>query len=170
MKISFSSNSITNDHIAKKFGTCHDSPAVVPCAKYCSDHFISIWMRAKWNFHHIWIVMEKLLVKFSTKSIFSKFWTEIDIFEIFDKNRIFLKFWTEIEIFEILDRNPKFFDRNWDFRNFGPKLKFFENFDRNQDFLNFRSNSKFFEKFSTKSSFSKFWTDIKTFLTEIEIF
>ena len=65
MEISFSSNSITNNHIAKKFGICHDSPAVVPCAKFCSDHFISIWMGAKWNFHHIWIVMEKLLVKWS---------------------------------------------------------------------------------------------------------
>ena len=65
MEISFSFNSITGDHIAKKFGTCHDSPAVVPCAKYCSDHYIIIWMRAKWNFHHIWIVMEKLLVKWA---------------------------------------------------------------------------------------------------------
>ena len=49
----FSSNSITGDHIATKFGTCHDSPAVVPCAKFCSDHFISTWMGANWNFHHI---------------------------------------------------------------------------------------------------------------------
>ena len=65
MEISLSSNSITDDHIATKFGTCHDSPAVVPCAKYCSDHFISIWMGAKWNFHHIWIVMERLLVKWA---------------------------------------------------------------------------------------------------------
>ena len=65
MEISLSSNSITDVHIATKFGTCHDSPAVVPCAKYCSDHFISIWMGAKWNFHHIWIVMEKLLVKWA---------------------------------------------------------------------------------------------------------
>ena len=65
MEISLSSNSITDDHIATKFGTCHDSLAVVPCAKYCSDHFISIWMGAKWNFHHIWIVMEKLLVKWA---------------------------------------------------------------------------------------------------------
>ena len=63
MEISYSSNLTTDDHIATTFGTCHDSPAVVPCAKYCSDHFISIWMRAKWNFHHIWNVMEKLLVK-----------------------------------------------------------------------------------------------------------
>ena len=65
MEISLSSNSITDDHIATKFGTCHDSPAVVPCAKYCSSHFISIWMGAKWNFHHIWIVMERLLVKWA---------------------------------------------------------------------------------------------------------
>ena len=65
MEISFSCNSITGDHIATKFGTCHDSPAVVPCAKYCSDHYIIIWMRANWNFHHIWIVMEKLLVKWA---------------------------------------------------------------------------------------------------------
>ena len=66
-EISFNSNSITGDYIATKFGTCHDSPAVVPCAKYCSNHFISIWMRAKWNFHHIWIVMEKLLVKWAPR-------------------------------------------------------------------------------------------------------
>ena len=65
MEISFSSNSTTDDHIATTFGTCHDSPAVVPCAKYCSDRFISIWMRAKWNFHHIWNVMEKMLVKWA---------------------------------------------------------------------------------------------------------
>ena len=61
----FSSNSITFDYIATKFGTWHDSPADVPCAKFCSDHFISTWMRARWNFHHIWIVMEKLLVKWA---------------------------------------------------------------------------------------------------------
>ena len=65
MENSFSSNSITVDHIATKFGTCHDSQAVVPCAKFCSDHFISTWMRAKWNFHHIRIVMAKLLVKWA---------------------------------------------------------------------------------------------------------
>ena len=65
MEISLSSDSITDDHITTKFGTCHDSPAVVPCAKFCSDHSISNGMRAKWNFHHIWIVMEKLLVKWT---------------------------------------------------------------------------------------------------------
>ena len=59
---------ITDDQIATKFGTCHGSPAVVPCAKSCSDHFISIWMRAKWNFHHISIVIDKLLVKWAPVS------------------------------------------------------------------------------------------------------
>ena len=47
----------------QNFGTRHDSPAVVPCAKCYSDHLISIWMRA--IFHHISIVMEKLLVKWA---------------------------------------------------------------------------------------------------------
>ena len=64
----FSSDSTTGDHIATKFGTCHDSPAIVPCTKFCSDYCISTWMRAKWNFHHIWIVMEKLLVKWAPGS------------------------------------------------------------------------------------------------------
>ena len=73
MEISLSSNSITGGHIATQFGTCHDSPAVVPCAKFCSDHFISFWMRAKWNFHHIWIVMEKLLVKWAP-GLLNHFW------------------------------------------------------------------------------------------------
>ena len=68
MENSFSSNSITVDHIATKFYTCHDSQAVVPCAKFCSDHFINTWMRAKWNFHHIWIVMAKLLVKWAQEA------------------------------------------------------------------------------------------------------
>ena len=68
--MSFRSSSITDDQIATKFGTCHDSPAVVPCAKYCSDHFISIWMRAKWNFHHIWNVMEKFMMTSSNGNIF----------------------------------------------------------------------------------------------------
>ena len=74
MEISFSSNSTADDHIATTFGTCHDSPAVVPCAKYCSDHFISIWMRAKWNFHHIWIVMEKSLVKWVPEQEYRNQW------------------------------------------------------------------------------------------------
>ena len=38
----------------------HGRTAVVPCAKFCSDHFIKMWMRVWWNSHHIWIVMEKI--------------------------------------------------------------------------------------------------------------
>ena len=41
MEISFSFNSITGDYIDTKFGTCHDSSAVLPCAKFGSDPFIS---------------------------------------------------------------------------------------------------------------------------------
>ena len=44
---SFSCNSIAGDHIATIFCTCHESTAVVSCAKFCSDHFITIWMREK---------------------------------------------------------------------------------------------------------------------------
>ena len=58
MEISFSCNSVAGDPLVTKFCTCYDSTAVMPCAKLCSDHFIRIWVRAKWNFHHIWIVME----------------------------------------------------------------------------------------------------------------
>ena len=50
-------------HISTNFCSCHDSLAVVACAKLCSDHFFRIWMRAKWNLHHIWNMIEKLLVK-----------------------------------------------------------------------------------------------------------
>ena len=64
MKISFFSHPNTNKVIATIFGTWHDSWAVVACAKFCCDVIISNWIdRAKWNFHHIWIVMEKSLVK-----------------------------------------------------------------------------------------------------------
>ena len=46
-----------------KFCTCHDSTAVVPCTKFCSDHGIRVEVRVKRNFHRIWIAMEKPLVK-----------------------------------------------------------------------------------------------------------
>ena len=38
-------------------------------AKFCIDHFIRIWMKAKWNLHHIWIVLllvEAMLQKCNT--------------------------------------------------------------------------------------------------------
>ena len=56
-------NSVAGHQIAANFYTCHDSTAVVPCTKFCSDHCIGIKMRAKHNFHRIWIAMEKPLVK-----------------------------------------------------------------------------------------------------------
>ena len=65
MEISFCSHPNTNKVIATIFGTWHDSWAVVACAKFCCDMVISNWIRAKWNFHRIWIVMEKSLVKWA---------------------------------------------------------------------------------------------------------
>ena len=63
MEISPCHNSIAGHQIATNFCTCHDSTAVVPCAKFCSDHCIRIEMRANRNSHRIWIAMEKPLVK-----------------------------------------------------------------------------------------------------------
>ena len=62
METSPCSNSVTGHQIATNFCTCHDSTAVVPCTKFCSDHCIGIEMRAKRNFYRIWIAMEKTLV------------------------------------------------------------------------------------------------------------
>ena len=56
-------NSVAGHQIATNFCTCHDSTAVVPCTKFCSDHCIRIEMRVKRNFHRIWIAMEKPLLK-----------------------------------------------------------------------------------------------------------
>ena len=36
----------------------HSSIAVVQCAKFCSNHFIRIWMGTRLNFHRIWIAIE----------------------------------------------------------------------------------------------------------------
>ena len=36
--------------ITTKFCTCHDSYAVVVCAKFCSDHFLKIWVRVREKF------------------------------------------------------------------------------------------------------------------------
>ena len=63
MEISFCSHPNNNIVIATIFGTWHDSWAFVACAKFCCDMITSNWIKAKWNFHRIWIVMEKLLVK-----------------------------------------------------------------------------------------------------------
>ena len=47
--------------IVTKFCTCHDSTAVLACAKFCNDYVVKIKARAKWTFHWILIVMEKIL-------------------------------------------------------------------------------------------------------------
>ena len=56
-------NSVAGHQIATSFCTWPDSTAVVPCTKFCSDHWIRIDVRVKRNFHRIWIAMKKPLVK-----------------------------------------------------------------------------------------------------------
>ena len=56
-------NSIAGHQIATNFCTCHDSTAVVPCTKFCSNHCIRIEVRVKRNFHRVWIAIENPLVK-----------------------------------------------------------------------------------------------------------
>ena len=62
-------NSVVGHQIATMFCTCHDSTAVVPCTKFCSDHCIRIEMKVKRNFHRIWIAMERPLVKRGPKNV-----------------------------------------------------------------------------------------------------
>ena len=58
MEISPGCSSITGHKIATKFCTCHDSTAVMPNAKFCSNYVVGFGMRVRLNFHHIWILME----------------------------------------------------------------------------------------------------------------
>ena len=48
--------------ILLQFCTCHDSIAVMACAKFCSKYFIWIWVRIKWIFQ-MW---HKVLVTWAT--------------------------------------------------------------------------------------------------------
>ena len=64
--ISFCSDPYCNDVIALKLCTCHDSCAVVACAKFCSDVTPPFnGVTGKLIFQRIWIRMEKLLVKWA---------------------------------------------------------------------------------------------------------
>ena len=63
IEISFYSKSVPDNHIATKFCTCHDSLAVMACAKFCSDCYVRIGIRAKWIIRQVWIVMGKSLVR-----------------------------------------------------------------------------------------------------------
>ena len=56
-------NSVAGHQIATNFCTCHDSTAVVPCTKLCSDRCVRIEVRVKRNSHRIWFAMQKPLVK-----------------------------------------------------------------------------------------------------------
>ena len=56
-------NFVAGHQIATNCCACHNSTAVVPCTKFCSNHCIRIEVRVKRNFHRIWIAMENLLVK-----------------------------------------------------------------------------------------------------------
>ena len=52
-------NSLIPDfQITTKFCTWHDSTVVMPYAKFCSAFCIDFWVRAKWNFHRIFVVNE----------------------------------------------------------------------------------------------------------------
>ena len=48
-----------NNVSVPKFCTCHDSSAVVPCAKFWSNLMAITWIILKCNFHLIWNVHEK---------------------------------------------------------------------------------------------------------------
>ena len=50
-------NSVHGYNMATKFCTCHDSMAVVACAKFCGDEFMR--SRTRWKL----IMMQKLLMK-----------------------------------------------------------------------------------------------------------
>ena len=55
-------------HILTNFCTCPNSTAVVSCAKFSSDHFITIWITAKKKkLCLILIMMEKSLIKWNLK-------------------------------------------------------------------------------------------------------
>ena len=62
-------NYVNGNHITSNLSTWHDSLAVVPCAKFWSDYFIGIWKKHLWNFHRIWITLEKSLVKCTARLV-----------------------------------------------------------------------------------------------------
>ena len=55
MKILLCCNPDFIEVIAAKFCTCHDSCAVMACAKICSDLINKNWITTKWIFNRIWI-------------------------------------------------------------------------------------------------------------------
>ena len=57
--ISFFSDANSYELITTNFCTCHDSLAVMACAKICCDLITWKWYTTKWNCHHIQIVSKK---------------------------------------------------------------------------------------------------------------
>ena len=64
-------SSMTDHRVTTNFCACHDSRAVVACAKFCSDYFVRMEVRAKWIFHWIWIGMVKKTVQLASGAVFS---------------------------------------------------------------------------------------------------
>ena len=65
MEITFCSYLNTNNIITTKFCTCHDSTAVMICAKFCSDPIVRNSMTALWYFHNIGISSETLSMRWT---------------------------------------------------------------------------------------------------------
>ena len=66
--------------VPSNFCTCHDSTAVVSCAKVCSYHMTKIRMKTKWPFCRIWITVQKSSVKWVSEqdsSITYRKWLQI---------------------------------------------------------------------------------------------
>ena len=63
VEISFHSHLDSNTLIAAKFGTWHNSCAVVACAKICRDLMASNGITTMRSFHRIWVAGQKSLMK-----------------------------------------------------------------------------------------------------------
>ena len=57
----FCCNSMLSDLIATICYACHNTTAAMSCVKFCTNQSDRIRMRAKWNFHQVWIVMRKFI-------------------------------------------------------------------------------------------------------------
>ena len=58
IEITFRCDPVPGYQIVIKFCTCHDSAAVVSCAKFCCDLLVKAWIRGEWYFRKF--VVKKL--------------------------------------------------------------------------------------------------------------
>ena len=72
MDISFCSHPSCSEVIAMEFSTWHDSSAVMPCAKFCSNILPFNGVIQKLIFHRILITTEKSLVKWAPGGLVNK--------------------------------------------------------------------------------------------------